>query len=229
MDFALWHENNISKLSYFGDRIWTVDCVGLSGGLLLLWKEELHLGTDSSSPGHIVAKIKRWGRFHFEEAWCEEEGCKELVEQHWDGHEVCGSVRKFKAKTLRVGKALQLWNKNKKKNLNGEIDKLKKTLNELSSLQQPEFHGHHDKGKKVQERQEAKWEASAVGMYNINVDVGVKGGAGCSGAGCVMRDHHEQVVFASSTVLNHEYSPVHAKLMAIHTDMCKEFNFELQC
>ncbi|KAF4392611.1 hypothetical protein F8388_003031 [Cannabis sativa] len=47
------------KTFVFGseDNYWAVDRVGMSGGLLLLWKEELSVRVDSSSPGHLLDRV----------------------------------------------------------------------------------------------------------------------------------------------------------------------------
>ncbi|KAF4354333.1 hypothetical protein F8388_022995 [Cannabis sativa] len=47
----------LSATLQFGENFWSVDRVGLSGGLLLMWKEEVTVRVDSSSPGHILAMI----------------------------------------------------------------------------------------------------------------------------------------------------------------------------
>uniref|UniRef100_A0A803QE56 CCHC-type domain-containing protein n=1 Tax=Cannabis sativa TaxID=3483 RepID=A0A803QE56_CANSA len=54
----LWSKaERIANTLQFGERLWTVDRVGLSGGLLLLWRDDINLRIDSSSPGHIVAEV----------------------------------------------------------------------------------------------------------------------------------------------------------------------------
>jgi hypothetical protein len=35
-----------------------VDCIGSSGGLMLLWKKDLQVSVNSFSVGHIDARIK---------------------------------------------------------------------------------------------------------------------------------------------------------------------------
>ncbi|KAF4365899.1 hypothetical protein G4B88_008372 [Cannabis sativa] len=41
----------------WGSKLLAVDRVGLSGGLLLLWKEELSVRVDASSPGHLLVRV----------------------------------------------------------------------------------------------------------------------------------------------------------------------------
>ncbi|KAF4404081.1 hypothetical protein G4B88_014537 [Cannabis sativa] len=47
----------LSEVLNFGTNVWIVDRIGLSGGLILMWQEELSVQVVSSSPGHIVAHI----------------------------------------------------------------------------------------------------------------------------------------------------------------------------
>ncbi|KAF4378954.1 hypothetical protein F8388_022041 [Cannabis sativa] len=47
----------LSATLQFGENFWSIDRVGLSGGLLLMWKEEVTVRVDSSSPCHIHAMI----------------------------------------------------------------------------------------------------------------------------------------------------------------------------
>ncbi|XP_060961827.1 uncharacterized protein LOC133032031 [Cannabis sativa] len=63
-------------------------------------------------------KVKRKSHFYFEEAWCEEPECTEIVER-----------------TRKVGAALHGWNKKKKRTLQEKTNKLKKAISELSSRQ----------------------------------------------------------------------------------------------
>ncbi|KAF4349727.1 hypothetical protein F8388_024449 [Cannabis sativa] len=42
-------------------KLWEVDTVGLSGGLLLMWKDDLHVRVDSSSPCHIAVVMASKG------------------------------------------------------------------------------------------------------------------------------------------------------------------------
>uniref|UniRef100_A0A803PYI0 Reverse transcriptase domain-containing protein n=1 Tax=Cannabis sativa TaxID=3483 RepID=A0A803PYI0_CANSA len=83
------------------------------------------------------AKNIKKGRFHFEEAWCEEDQCKEIVEKNWREWDVVISGGDYKRKTGQVGRALDSWNRKKKKVLNQKIKKLKTTLTELSSNSDP--------------------------------------------------------------------------------------------
>ncbi|KAF4404312.1 hypothetical protein G4B88_014768 [Cannabis sativa] len=151
-------ERVCSVLQY--ENLWTVDRIGLSGGLLLMWKADIQVQVLSSSPGHILAtvagcgfppwsftgfygnpdaglcteewldkfegadislldwwesdhralvvdipvrlagdkcgKAKRKSRFHFEEAWCQEEECTEIVDRLWSEENVSGRVGSFR-------------------------------------------------------------------------------------------------------------------------------------
>ncbi|KAF4364017.1 hypothetical protein G4B88_014974 [Cannabis sativa] len=58
--------NEMGKQFVFGSGVlngtnnvnyWAVDRVDLSGGLLLLWKEELSVRVDASSPGHLLVRV----------------------------------------------------------------------------------------------------------------------------------------------------------------------------
>ncbi|KAF4404808.1 hypothetical protein G4B88_006194 [Cannabis sativa] len=149
-------ERVCSVLQY--ENLWTVDRIGLSGGLLLMWKADIQVQVLSSSPGHILAtvagcgfppssftgfygnpdadhralvvdipvrldgdkcgKSKRKSRFHFEEAWCQEEECTEIVDRLWSKENGSGRVGSFRCRINKCGKALQNWNRKKKSKLN---------------------------------------------------------------------------------------------------------------
>ncbi|KAF4360100.1 hypothetical protein F8388_015969 [Cannabis sativa] len=47
----------LCEVLQFGENLWAVDRIGLSGGLLLMWKDDVKVRVDSSSPGHIVAEV----------------------------------------------------------------------------------------------------------------------------------------------------------------------------
>ncbi|KAF4376439.1 hypothetical protein F8388_012074 [Cannabis sativa] len=63
---------------------------------------EMPLGNGNQTEEHDRKK----GRFHFEEAWCEEEQCKDIIEEQWREDVAVGSGVDFKLKTERVGFAL---------------------------------------------------------------------------------------------------------------------------
>ncbi|KAF4392969.1 hypothetical protein G4B88_011964 [Cannabis sativa] len=89
---------------------------------LLDWWESDHRALIVDIPVQDEAvqcgKTKRNTRFHFEEAWCEEEECKEIVDISWKSGERCTSAEALCGKTSRLGKRLHDWNKKKKKDLN---------------------------------------------------------------------------------------------------------------
>uniref|UniRef100_A0A803P9M1 CCHC-type domain-containing protein n=1 Tax=Cannabis sativa TaxID=3483 RepID=A0A803P9M1_CANSA len=274
-------EGNMGKTFVFGsedvigtkdvetnnENYWAVDRVGMSGGLLLLWKEELSVRVDSSSPGHLLDRVvgkdffpwtltcfyghpdatqrkfswellrnikeevhgswlctgdfdevvslseKVGGRIRRDVAmedfrkviddcslidfcssktdltWCNghevnpvmerlDRGlCNEEWLQNFDGADIlvldwwesdhrplvvempivaererCGKVKRksrfhfeeawgFKLKTKKVGAALRVWNKNKKKTLQVKTKKLKKAISELSPRQDSSIWG----------------------------------------------------------------------------------------
>uniref|UniRef100_A0A803PV25 Reverse transcriptase domain-containing protein n=1 Tax=Cannabis sativa TaxID=3483 RepID=A0A803PV25_CANSA len=108
---------------------------------LLDWWESDHRALVVDIPvrldGDKCGKAKRKSRFHFEEAWCQEEECTEIVDRLWSEENVSGRVGSFRCKINKCGKALQTWNRKKKSKLNSEVEKLKKALHELTMMQQP--------------------------------------------------------------------------------------------
>uniref|UniRef100_A0A803PWX1 Reverse transcriptase domain-containing protein n=1 Tax=Cannabis sativa TaxID=3483 RepID=A0A803PWX1_CANSA len=108
---------------------------------LLDWWESDHRALVINIPvrvdGDKCGKAKRKNRFHFEEAWCQEEECTEIIDNMWKERQGRGRPVSFRCKINKCGKALQDWNKKKKARLNNEIAKTKKILHELTMQQQP--------------------------------------------------------------------------------------------
>ncbi|KAF4370086.1 hypothetical protein F8388_014049 [Cannabis sativa] len=103
---------------------WAVDRVGLSGGLLLLWKEELSVRVDSSSPGHLLVRVAGQDFFPWTLTYSGEGVDYGDIGDFYGG---------FRLKTRKVGAALHGWNKKKKRTLQEKTNKLKKAISELSS------------------------------------------------------------------------------------------------
>ncbi|KAF4392103.1 hypothetical protein F8388_004432 [Cannabis sativa] len=86
---------------------------------LLDWWESDHRALVVDFPlaeeGHPDGRIKRVGRFHFEEAWCDDDECKAIIEDQWRDEGTSGSATSFRGKTIRVGRHLKLWNRKKRK------------------------------------------------------------------------------------------------------------------
>ncbi|KAF4386209.1 hypothetical protein F8388_016461 [Cannabis sativa] len=101
---------------------------------LLDWWESDHRALVIDIPvrvdGDKCGKTKRKNRFHFEEAWCQEEECTEIIDNMWKERQGRGRPVSFRCKINKCGKALQDWNKKKKARLNNEIAKTKKMLHE---------------------------------------------------------------------------------------------------
>ncbi|KAF4388079.1 hypothetical protein F8388_014762 [Cannabis sativa] len=110
---------------------------------LLDWWESNHRALVVDMPvrvdGAKCGKTKRKTRFHFEEAWCQEEECVEIVDRVWKDSSGRGRPALFRCKVNKCGKAFHGWNKKKKLGLNSEIEKTKKILHELTMQQQPEW------------------------------------------------------------------------------------------
>ncbi|KAF4383478.1 hypothetical protein G4B88_000178 [Cannabis sativa] len=85
---------------------------------LLDWWESDHRALVIDIPvrldGDKCGKSKRKNRFHFEEAWCHEEECTEIVDKMWQEWQGRGRPVSFRCKVNKCGKALQDWNKKKK-------------------------------------------------------------------------------------------------------------------
>ncbi|XP_030507348.2 uncharacterized protein LOC115722306 [Cannabis sativa] len=84
-------------------------------------------GRDSNDGGKALRS-----RFHFEEAWVEEEECSDIVREGWNTLDPCSSDWDFKSKTQRCGSRLNSWNTKKKKELQHRVKEGTKRVNELS-------------------------------------------------------------------------------------------------
>ncbi|KAF4369418.1 hypothetical protein G4B88_029474 [Cannabis sativa] len=73
-------------------------------------------GRDSNDGGKALRS-----RFHFEEAWVEEEECSDIVREGWNTLDPCSSDWDFKSKTQRCGSRLNSWNTKKKKELQHRV------------------------------------------------------------------------------------------------------------
>ncbi|KAM6559244.1 hypothetical protein CsatA_028483 [Cannabis sativa] len=78
-----------------------------------------------------------------------------------------------------------------------------------------DFQGEKCSSSSAARREHSCWKMPTSGVVTVNVDAGVKTGAGCSGLGCVMRDETGHALYASATVLPREQSPLHLELLAI--------------
>uniref|UniRef100_A0A803QJV0 Reverse transcriptase n=1 Tax=Cannabis sativa TaxID=3483 RepID=A0A803QJV0_CANSA len=94
---------------------------------LLDWWESDHRAlvvdiplTEEGQPG---GRIKRVGRFHFEEVWCDDDECKAIIEDQWRDEDTSGSATSFRGKTIRVGRHLKLWNRKKQNESTSSITK----------------------------------------------------------------------------------------------------------
>ncbi|KAF4397904.1 hypothetical protein G4B88_019625, partial [Cannabis sativa] len=100
---------------------------------LLDWWESDHRALVVDMPvrmdGAKCGKSKRKTRFHFEEAWCQEEECAEIVDRVWQDSSGRGRPAAIRCKINKCGKAFHGWNKKKKRGLNTEIERTKKKPN----------------------------------------------------------------------------------------------------
>ncbi|KAK1354392.1 hypothetical protein POM88_047648 [Heracleum sosnowskyi] len=77
-------------------------------------KGEMTWRNDVLHPGEKCGKVKRKTRFHFEEAWCDEEFCKKVVLEVWRDSQNDGCAQTFKNKLMKCGIMLDRWNKKNK-------------------------------------------------------------------------------------------------------------------
>ncbi|KAM6577497.1 hypothetical protein CsatB_029334 [Cannabis sativa] len=84
-------------------------------------------GRDSNEEGKALRS-----RFHFDEAWVEEEECSDIVREGWNTGAPCSSDWDFKSKTQRCGSRLNSWNTKKKKELKHRVKEGTRRVNELS-------------------------------------------------------------------------------------------------
>ncbi|KAK1370543.1 hypothetical protein POM88_036635 [Heracleum sosnowskyi] len=82
---------------------------------------------------------KRSSRFHYEEAWGEDEDCKNLIGDTWGKLGACTSAAGLKFKLGNLGYEIDSWNREKRKILNKNLVDSKKRLTDLSEANKPEL------------------------------------------------------------------------------------------
>ena len=82
-------------------------------------------------------KVNRKTRFHFEEAWCDDENCKVMISNIWKNKLNGGCVQQLKNRLKKCGNQFDKWNKKKRKELNSKVRESKNKLAYLSSLNDP--------------------------------------------------------------------------------------------
>ncbi|KAF4393721.1 hypothetical protein G4B88_007707 [Cannabis sativa] len=79
-------------------------------------------------------KEPRWrSRFHYEQAWAEEEQCGKIVESVWLDNTNWGSPHGLRGRINLCGEVLKEWNKDKKADLRARTKRLKEELKNLSA------------------------------------------------------------------------------------------------
>uniref|UniRef100_A0A803P3V6 Reverse transcriptase n=1 Tax=Cannabis sativa TaxID=3483 RepID=A0A803P3V6_CANSA len=79
-------------------------------------------------------KEPKWrSRFHYEQAWAEDEECSKIVESTWLDVSFWGSATGLRGRLNQCGEKLNEWNKDKKTELRAKTKKLKEDLKKLSS------------------------------------------------------------------------------------------------
>ncbi|KAL5856494.1 hypothetical protein ACOSQ3_003952 [Xanthoceras sorbifolium] len=74
-------------------------------------------------------RVNRWGaRFHFEEAWVDDEECRNIVERAWQGGECLDGISGLTRSVGLVTSRLGVWNGLNKKNKSRELNDLKAEL-----------------------------------------------------------------------------------------------------
>uniref|UniRef100_A0A803PGT3 Reverse transcriptase domain-containing protein n=1 Tax=Cannabis sativa TaxID=3483 RepID=A0A803PGT3_CANSA len=78
-------------------------------------------------------RVPTWrSRFHYEQAWGEEEECGRIVKSVWFDNTNWGSPHGLRGRINLCGKTLKDWNKDKKADLRARTKRLKEELNNLS-------------------------------------------------------------------------------------------------
>ncbi|XP_062080800.1 uncharacterized protein LOC133785597 [Humulus lupulus] len=92
---------------------------------------------DSLSSGDKCGLKKRNTRFHFEEAWCEEDQCNHIVRECWNWTGPTSNPVGVVDKIRMCGVSLCKWNRKKKKEWNKEMNSAKRKLAVLSKANNP--------------------------------------------------------------------------------------------
>ncbi|XP_035551721.1 uncharacterized protein LOC118349890 [Juglans regia] len=138
---------NAAKMEFYRVRFkfnccLTVDAVGRSGGLALLWKQDVPLSILSYSASHIDAMLegpqsRRGGAkpFRFEAMWIGETECSRIIQQEWLAAISSNGMQGVMDCIYSCSSKLQRWNKSKF----GKVQvKLKEAKHKLSMEQSQE-------------------------------------------------------------------------------------------
>ncbi|KAL5563661.1 hypothetical protein UlMin_033408 [Ulmus minor] len=92
------------------------------------------LAFGNNASGRKCGKVRRGSRFHFEHAWCEDPGCGDIINSSWLGSSGDLGISSLLDCIALCGKKLEVWGKDRFR----QLTKGKKTLQEkiscLSSL-----------------------------------------------------------------------------------------------
>uniref|UniRef100_A0A803P4U9 Reverse transcriptase domain-containing protein n=1 Tax=Cannabis sativa TaxID=3483 RepID=A0A803P4U9_CANSA len=102
---------------------------------LLDWRNSDHRPLFLTAHLHNLAKenrITRGSRFHFEQAWAENEECQEIIQKVWSNKNSGNNISNLKLLLQGCGEKLHKWNKRQKSDLNKRIKELKDKIGWLS-------------------------------------------------------------------------------------------------
>ncbi|KAF4391041.1 hypothetical protein F8388_024873 [Cannabis sativa] len=153
---------------------WLAQFEGADISLLYWWESDhrpLLVDIPIRVDGNKCGKTKRKSRFHFEEAWCQEEECTEIVDSLWKESGSRGRPHAFRCKINKCGKALNDWNKKKKQRLTREIEQTKKALHELTMMQNP---GGTTRASRVETPASSLSHSHSSGLENMSIPVNPK-------------------------------------------------------
>ncbi|XP_062120553.1 uncharacterized protein LOC133834813 [Humulus lupulus] len=91
-------------------------------------------GEDSPS---LDKREKFRSRFHFEEAWCEDEECKWIIDDKWNNGVFYNNPSELKLKTKGCKEDLRRWNHEMRKQMNARIVEVNQRIKDLSLSMDP--------------------------------------------------------------------------------------------
>ncbi|KAK1393640.1 hypothetical protein POM88_012696 [Heracleum sosnowskyi] len=84
--------------------------------------------------GAKIGNKERKTRFHFEEAWCSDSKCKNIIDNIWLNNDHCRSSLDLKRKIKKCGNALFEWNKEQRIEFGKQLKEARKRLTDLGDV-----------------------------------------------------------------------------------------------